>query len=127
MRSGNADTVNFQRFDKSEIDVYAFSELPTAFIVLGLTDTPLDRHFTIRMPAEQELYDIQKYADAHTPISNLCDWADSAGKFKIKAELVSVDGGNVTLKKEDGTEVKVQLAKLSKADRDWVKENREVD
>ena len=45
-------------------------------------------------------------------------WSDATGKFKIEAEAVGVAGGNVQLKKSDGSIVAVPLDKLSQADRD---------
>lgn len=43
-------------------------------------------------------------------------WSDATGKFKIKAEFVSLENGTVTLKKEDGEEIEIELKKLSIAD-----------
>ena len=47
-------------------------------------------------------------------------WSDTTGKFRIEAELVSVEDGKVNLKKKDGEVVSVPLAKLSKADQEFV-------
>jgi len=47
-------------------------------------------------------------------------WADSAGKHKIKATFVSEENGVVTLEKEDGTMLEIELKKLSKADQKYV-------
>lgn len=44
-------------------------------------------------------------------------WTDSKGKFKIKAKMVSLEDGVVTLEKEDGTQIEIELEKLSPADR----------
>ncbi len=44
-------------------------------------------------------------------------WTDSQGKFKIKAKMVSLEDGVVTLEKEDGTQIEIELEKLSPADR----------
>jgi len=43
-------------------------------------------------------------------------WKDASGAHEIKAELVSVQGGKVTLKRENGTTVTLPVASLSKAD-----------
>ena len=48
-------------------------------------------------------------------------WTSGSGK-KIEAEFVRSQFGMVTLKKEDGSEVKIRRMQLSKADRDWIKE-----
>ncbi len=48
-------------------------------------------------------------------------WSDTSGKFSVEAELVEVKGGKVLLKKADGSELIVPLAKLSEADRDFLK------
>jgi len=54
-------------------------------------------------------------------------WSDSTGKFKIKGKLVGVEGGTVTLEKEDGSQLEIELKKLSQADQkfiaDWEKSN----
>jgi hypothetical protein len=47
-------------------------------------------------------------------------WTDASGKHKIEATLTSVDDAKVTLTKADGTTVTLPLAKLSKADQDYV-------
>ncbi len=47
-------------------------------------------------------------------------WTSSNGKFSVVAELVEVKGDSVRLKKKDGKIITVPLAKLSKADRDFL-------
>ncbi len=41
-------------------------------------------------------------------------WSDATGKFRIEARLIKADETNVTLRKEDGTEIQVPIEKLSK-------------
>lgn len=48
--------------------------------------------------------------------AELRQWSDATGKFKIKAKFVSLADGNVTLEKEDGEEIEIELKKLSAAD-----------
>lgn len=43
-------------------------------------------------------------------------WKDASGQHEIKAELVGVQAGKVTLKRENGTTVTLPVASLSKAD-----------
>ena len=43
-------------------------------------------------------------------------WKDASGAHEIKAELVSVAGGKVTLKRENGTLLTLAVSSLSKAD-----------
>ena len=43
-------------------------------------------------------------------------WTDSTGKYKTKAEFVSLRNGKVTLKKEDGVVRVLPLSRLSDAD-----------
>jgi len=47
-------------------------------------------------------------------------WSDAKGKNKIKAKFVKLDGDTVTLEKEDGDEVEIELKKLSAADQKFV-------
>lgn len=49
-------------------------------------------------------------------------WADSSGKNKIKAKFVKLEDDTVTLEKEDGDEVEIELKKLSAADQKYVAE-----
>ena len=44
-------------------------------------------------------------------------WADSTGKFKVKAKFVEVTDGKVALEREDGSHVSIPLERLSEADR----------
>ena len=48
-------------------------------------------------------------------------WADKTGKYSVQAELVEVRGANVILKKSDGAVISVPVARLSEADRAFVK------
>lgn len=50
------------------------------------------------------------------------EWSDASGKFKIQAELADSAGGSVRLKKPTGEIAVIQLAKLSPADQDFVKQ-----
>lgn len=52
--------------------------------------------------------------------AELRTWSDASGKFKLKAEFVSIDDGTLTLKGEDGKEFEIPLAKLSSADKKYV-------
>ena len=52
--------------------------------------------------------------------AELRQWSDVSGKFKIKAKFVVLDGGNVTLEKEDGEEIEIELKKLNAADQKYV-------
>ena len=47
-------------------------------------------------------------------------WTDSTGKFSVVAELVEVVGDKVKLKKQNGKETTLPLAKLSDADRRYL-------
>lgn len=49
-------------------------------------------------------------------------WKDASGKFSIKAKFVSVDKGMLTLAREDGEEVEIELKKLCDADQKYVAE-----
>ena len=52
--------------------------------------------------------------------AGLRTWSDASGKFRIEAELVSLEDGSVTLKMKDGDLVSIELAKLSKADQEFL-------
>ena len=48
-------------------------------------------------------------------------WTDSTGKHTIDAEFASLENGVVTLKKDDGTTIRIPLDKLSNADQEQAK------
>jgi hypothetical protein len=48
------------------------------------------------------------------------EWSDKSGKFKVVADYLSQNVTSAVLIKEDGSEIKVPLAKLSDADRKWL-------
>ena len=47
-------------------------------------------------------------------------WTDVRGKFKIQAKFVSQENGKVTLEKADGSELVIELKKLSTGDQKYV-------
>jgi hypothetical protein len=47
-------------------------------------------------------------------------WTDKTGKFSTEAEFVSVENGFVKLKKTNGKTIKLELEKLSQADREFI-------
>ena len=47
-------------------------------------------------------------------------WTDDSGSFTIQAKYAGIDGENVRLVREDGKEIKVPLARLGKADQQYV-------
>ncbi|MCY2987858.1 MAG: SHD1 domain-containing protein [Planctomycetota bacterium] len=54
-------------------------------------------------------------------IASYRTWMDDTGSFKIEAEFLGVAENKVQLRRKDGREVKVPLARLSKADQEEVK------
>lgn len=51
-------------------------------------------------------------------------WKDSTGKYSIKAELIQNRNGVVTLRKENGDEIKLPIEKLSASDRRFLAKMR---
>ena len=47
-------------------------------------------------------------------------WSDAKGKFKIQAKFAGLADGKVTLEKPDGSEIEIDLKKLSAADQKYV-------
>ena len=47
-------------------------------------------------------------------------WADATGRFELHAKLVSVEGGNAILLREDGQKMTIAVDKLSKADQEYL-------
>ncbi|QDT02061.1 hypothetical protein K227x_04320 [Rubripirellula lacrimiformis] len=54
------------------------------------------------------------------PRSDLREWADASGTFKVKAELLTADDNLVVLELTDGDLVALKREQLSKADRQYV-------
>ncbi len=50
-------------------------------------------------------------------------WRDATGKFSIEATYVTKTGTSITLRKQDGKEVTLEMSKLSKEDLQWIKAN----
>jgi hypothetical protein len=50
------------------------------------------------------------------------EWSDNTGRFRIQAELVEVAEDGVTLRRTDGSTVKVPLDRLSEADQRHIRE-----
>jgi len=48
-------------------------------------------------------------------------WTSSDGNYVVRAELLAVEEANIRLRKPDGTTISVPLAKLSAADRDYLR------
>lgn len=58
--------------------------------------------------------------------SKFRDWTDSTGKFSVKAKFVQYVNREVTIEKEDGTQVAVPLLKLSPADQKYAMEQHKA-
>jgi hypothetical protein len=56
--------------------------------------------------------------------TDLRTWHDASGKFQTEAQFVNLTAGVVTLRKTDGTTVKVPVEKLSEGDREWIEARR---
>jgi hypothetical protein len=54
-------------------------------------------------------------------------WRDASGTFTVTAEMLGVTGDRVRLRKEDGSEIAVPLARLSAEDHAYVKEHAAAD
>lgn len=59
------------------------------------------------------------------PVEEFRTWVDDTGTFHIKAKFVSTKRDFVTLEKEDGSQVKVPIRRLSLADREWLSKRKE--
>jgi hypothetical protein len=50
-------------------------------------------------------------------------WTDVTGKYKVEAELVKIENGQVTLRKANGDRTTLPVDKLSEADREFLRQN----
>ena len=54
-------------------------------------------------------------------------WTDATGKFSVTAELVEVRGDKVVLRRQNGKQITVPLAKLSVKDRQFLEKRESGD
>jgi hypothetical protein len=66
-------------------------------------------------------------AAASAQAAELRTWKDSTGQFSIRAKLAKVEGDKVTLEKDDGSEIEIELKKLSPSDQTYVAEQAKAD
>jgi hypothetical protein len=64
---------------------------------------------------------------SHAADDGMRTWTDAKGKFKIKAKFRALENGVVTLEKEDGSELEIDLKKLSAADQKFATEAAKAD
>jgi hypothetical protein len=89
-------------------------------------EVPLPRHWVRAMaasaskPAESSSPPPPSAPAASAAVSRT--WTDSSGKFRIEARFISLAGGQVTLEKPDGVQLRMPLDKLSAADQKFVTE-----
>jgi S1-C subfamily serine protease len=57
-------------------------------------------------------------AESHA--AKMRTWTDRSGNSRVEAELVRADDSHVTLRKADGTQIRVPIVRLSDADRGFV-------
>jgi len=62
-------------------------------------------------------------AGGHATGSELRDWVDLSGTFKVAAEFVEIIDDTVVLRRKSGDIVKVNLKKLSFKDQEWLQVN----
>jgi hypothetical protein len=67
----------------------------------------------------------EETAGAASPVPKMRTWRDSTGTFQVEATLVGIKGDKVTIKKKDGRQLTVPLAKLSEDDQEYVKQRNE--
>ncbi len=65
-------------------------------------------------------------APAKSAAATLRTWRAAAGPFTVQAAFVELKSGKVTLKKADGSTIKVSLEKLSAADQEYAKQQAET-
>lgn len=113
-----AGTVDGQRIDMTKISIVDKTE--TYETVLGGSRTVL----VVRALTDDELREAVRYRNENWPkeLSKFRTWTDASGTYSVDAAFVSCSRGRVTLKKSDGTELTLPLAKLSPEDRAYAKD-----
>ncbi|GEM_PF-2036982 len=84
-----------------------FTLLIWSYDAIGLTVQRLQSRTGNRVTLK-----LTKAAQPPTAAPQVREWTDSTGKFKIRATLVKVADGNVTLRKEDNKEIVLPVARL---------------
>jgi SLA1 homology domain 1, SHD1 len=57
------------------------------------------------------------------PVATVRVFTDITGEHKVTASFVRLDGANVKLRKEDGTEIVLSMDKLSESDQEWIRDH----
>ena len=77
---------------------------------------------TVKVIAKFDMTDVKKvYKPSAVPELKERNWSDKSSDRVVKARAIGYKSGNVQLKKSNGKVVEVPLAKLSRADLDYVK------
>ncbi len=89
---------------------------------------PGDYRFVLALRPETKLTPLPASAATSAPPTTksqpaLREWTSAVGS-KIEAEFVRVENGIATLKKRDGSELRVPLDKLCEADQQWIRTAR---
>lgn len=80
------------------------------------TDTP-----PVPAPVPAAVESSPAPATPRKPPAEMRTWTDATGAYTVLASLVTLSNGQVTLLKEDGAEAILPLARLSAADREFVR------
>ena len=106
-------------FDEVEIAVNSTTGLPKLipFEISNLSlptivDEEVINKFVVSQP-------IEKQAELKSPLQ-IRTWRDATGSFSVEAKFLGVEGDSVRLEKKSGDVLKVPIAKLSQADKDYV-------
>ena len=59
---------------------------------------------------------VQRDAEAWSPLFGFKEWSSASGEFKLRARFAGFDFDIVVLRRQNGTDVRVPIAKLSNAD-----------
>ena len=83
-----------------------------------LVEGPEDEQAEMKSTGKQAT---NPFVPAKPAEKGLRTWTDNTGAFRLEAEFVSVEGTQVTLRREDGEEITLPLSRLSEADQKAVK------
>jgi SLA1 homology domain 1, SHD1 len=92
-------------------------------IVVDMNRTQVLAEFEFANSTKRETFtaDMVRFPYEADALDRGRQWSDESGKFRVRAALIRIASGEVTLRKEDKTELKVPIDKLSSTDKSYLK------
>jgi hypothetical protein len=122
--SGNSKQKMWYELTTSAGDkIYVYRPVfESQFLLLNGKDKPpaVEAAETSPEPPDEPPAVVEPSVEPETPKFEQRNWSDASGKFSVDATFVSLAGQTVTLRKSDGSTIKVPRDRLGDADQDYL-------